>query len=403
MILNRPGHLALASLALAAFLTACGGGGADTTPRASISSVKVMGDSLADVGTFGIKFTIQGNDIYPERVAQTYGLPKGCNFFAATRDGSGNVTGFAPNATPGCTNYAVGGGVINPTGSGLSAADPRGLPVQIASATAGGNFGANDLLLIDGGGNDASTLVGAYLKASTDGGLAYTSVLGTVLTPAQVAAAAAGGSAGLAAAGSTYMSGLADNFYTLIKTGALDKGAQRIALLNMPGITNTPRFQTVLDAVAAATTAGAKAQGADDATAAALGVTARLQSETLFKSWVEAFNARLASKFAGDARVAVVDFYTEFNNQIANPAQFALTNVKTPACPIKGVGSDGLPEYDFPTCTDASLAANPPAGVSGGTSWYKTYAFSDSFHPTPYGHQLTAQLISRTLAQAGWL
>lgn len=397
MILNRTGHFALASLALAAFLTACGGGGADTTPRTSISSVKVMGDSLADVGTFGIKFTIQGNDTYPERVSQSYGLSKGCSFFKFTG------TTFIPNPTTGCTNYAVGGGVINPVGSGLTTADPRGLPVQMATATAAGNFGANDLLLIDGGGNDASTLVGAYLAAGRDGGVAYTTVLGTVLTPEQVAAAVAGGSAGLAGAGTTYMTALADNFYNLIKTGALDKGAQRVALLNMPGITNTPRFQLVLDSVAAATTAAAKAGGATDADAAAAGVAARASSETLFKGWVSAFNARLASKFAGDSRVAVVDFYTEFNNQIASPAQFGLTNVKTPACPVTGVGTDGLPTYDFLNCTDASLAAKPPAGQTNNPNWYKTYAFSDGFHPTPYGHQLLAQLISRTLAQAGWL
>jgi len=30
-------------------------------------------------------------------------------------------------------------------------------------------------------------------------------------------------------------------------------------------------------------------------------------------------------------------------------------------------------------------------------------AFSDGFHPTPYGHQLMSQLVSRSLAQAGWL
>ena len=49
--------LALSAVA-ALLLAACGGGGSDTTPRANITSVKVMGDSLADVGTFGgIKFT----------------------------------------------------------------------------------------------------------------------------------------------------------------------------------------------------------------------------------------------------------------------------------------------------------------------------------------------------------
>jgi outer membrane lipase/esterase len=67
------------------------------------------------------------------------------------------------------------------------------------------------------------------------------------------------------------------------------------------------------------------------------------------------------------------------------------------------VGSDGLPTYNFATCTDAALSAAPPAGATGGANWWKTWAFSDGFHPTPYGHQLLAQLISRTLAQAGWL
>lgn len=372
--------LTLTGLMLAALLSACGGGGGDTTPRASISNLKVMGDSLADVGTFGLKFTIQGNDTYPDRISQAYGLGKGCNFFTFTG------TTFAPNSTAGCSNFAIGGGVINAAGSGYQAADPRGVGVQLATATLAGNFGANDLLLIDGGGNDAAALVGAYLAAASDGGASYAALLGTLLTPAQVGAAAGGGQAGLAAAGNTYMSALADSFYAMIKAGALDKGAQRVAVLNMPGITNTPRFQMVLDSI------GAKA-----------GAPARAQSEALFKSWVVSFNTELATKFAGETRVAVVDFYTSFDDEIANPAQYQLSNVKTPACPITGVGSDGLPTYTFATCTDAALAANPPTGVTGGSSWYKSYTFSDGFHPTPYGHQLLAQLISRTLARAGWL
>jgi outer membrane lipase/esterase len=49
-----------------------------------------------------------------------------------------------------------------------------------------------------------------------------------------------------------------------------------------------------------------------------------------------------------------------------------------------------------------NLTAAPPAGVSG-AGWWKSYAFSDGFHPTPYGHQLLAQLISLSLARAGWL
>jgi outer membrane lipase/esterase len=152
------------SAVLVAVLAACGGGGSDTAPRTSVTTLRVMGDSLADVGTYGFKFTIQGNDTYPERVAQSYGLDKGCNFFSFTG------TTFAPNTKAGCTNYAIGNSVIHPASNGFTAADPRGLAVQLAAATAAGNFAAGDLLLVDGGGNDASALVGAYLAASKDGG-----------------------------------------------------------------------------------------------------------------------------------------------------------------------------------------------------------------------------------------
>jgi phospholipase/lecithinase/hemolysin len=100
--------------------------------------------------------------------------------------------------------------------------------------------------------------------------------------------------------------------------------------------------------------------------------------------------------------VVLVDFYTSFNDQIASPAQYSLTNVKTPACPITGLGSDGLPTYTFATCTDVALSATPPAGSDGTANWWKSYAFSDSFHPTPYAHDLLARRIMKSLADAGW-
>ena len=43
------------------------------------------------------------------------------------------------------------------------------------------------------------------------------------------------------------------------------------------------------------------------------------------------------------------------------------------------------------------------AGATGGADWWKSYAFADSFHPTPYAHQQIGQLLSRTLSTAGWL
>jgi outer membrane lipase/esterase len=375
------------TLFISLLLAACGGSdGGDTTPAVAITSVKVMGDSLPDSGTFGFKFTVQGanSKVYPEIIATSYGLPALCNVYTFTG------TTFIANPTQtGCTNSAIGGGRIN---NYTAPTSPQSIVLQLQNASAAGNYAAGDLLIIDGGGNDAADLIGAFLKAPTDGAASYAALLGTVLPAATVGAALAQGQAGLESVGATYLSALADTFYNTIKTSALDKGAQRVVVLNMPGITNTPRFQMALDGIAAAYGGGAA------------GAAARAHSEDVFKSWIVAFNTELAAKFAGNASVVLVDFYTSFNDQVAMPAQYSLQNTKTPACPITGVGSDGLPTYSFPTCTDAALSAmTPPAGATGGADWWKSYGFSDGFHPTPYGHQLLAQLISRSLAQAGWL
>jgi phospholipase/lecithinase/hemolysin len=386
--------VALLATAAAAILVGCGGGGADSTSqRAGITSVKVMGDSLSDSGVFtglpgfGRIFSVQGsssepNAIWTERITALLGAPQLCNFFKFTG------TTFTPNPTAGCTSFAVGGGRINnfdvSTGAGAS---PLSITYQLQVASAAGNYKSSDLLLLIGGGNDAADLVGAYLAASSDGGAKFAAMTGTLIAPATLGPMLMAGPTGVAQAGGVYMEKLADKFYDGIKASALDKGAERVALLNMPGITNTPRFQMVLGGIAASA-----------------GATARAQSEALFKSWVETFNARLATKVAGDKRIVLVDFYTAFNDQIANPAQYGLTNVTTPACPATGVGSDGLPAYNFQTCTASALSAmTPPAGATGGANWWQTYAFSDGFHPTPYGYQLLSQLVAKSLATAGWL
>jgi len=394
-------HFRLAAAATAvAILAACGGGGADpTSQRASITSIKVMGDSLSDVGVFkgiptnGRIFSVQDsasepNTDWTERIAALLGVPQLCNFFKYTGAAA------APfSLVPGCTSYAVGGGRINnfnpQTGAGAS---PFSITYQLQVASSAGNYKSTDLLLIDGGGNDAADLVGAYLNAAKDGGASYAAMTGTLIPAGTLAPMLANGQAGLAQVGGTYMVALADKFYGSIKTNALDKGAERILVLNTPGITNTPRFQMVLGGIAAAYGGGATGAGA------------RAQSEALFKSWVEAFNSRLATLVANDKRIVLVDFYTAFNDQIANPAQYGLTNVTTPACPITGMGSDGLPLYNFQTCTAAALSAmTPPAGATGGSNWWQTYAFSDGFHPTPLGYQLMSQLVAKSLATAGWL
>jgi phospholipase/lecithinase/hemolysin len=356
----------------AVVLGACGGGGSDTTPRTSISSVTVMGDSLADVGTFGLKFTVGGAAadtylIYPERIAQSYGIETLCPYFVAT-----SSTTFAPNPTAGCTDYAIGGGRINDFKAPTS---PLSVVVQLETAGAAG-YDDSDLLVIDGGGNDAADLVKGFLTANTDGGAGLAAVLTSMptrLDPAVVAAKLQ--AQAYAEVGGLYMTALADMFHDAIQANALDKGATHVAVLNMPGITRTPQFQGVLAQVQ-------QSVGADT----------RAAYEAMFDGWIQAFNAELAASFAGNANVVVVDFYTSFNDEVAHPDQYGLSNATTPTCPS-----------DFPTpCLDTDLSAAPPAGVTD-PDWWKTYAFADSFHPTPYGHQLLAQLIAKSLAAAGWL
>lgn len=367
-------------LALAALLAGCGGG-SETT------AVRVVGDSLADNGTFGFKFTVQGSAAEPlylwtERVASAVGAPALCPRYAALSSTSVALNSVATS----CTSYGVGGGRINPAGTAGDASAFSVLQqLKDASSTA---YADTELLLADGGGNDVADLIGAYLGASSDGGAAYVALLSELLTPAQVSAAAAGGTAGLAAAGGLYMVALANALADGINAHALNRGAKRVAVLNAPDVVKTPRFQQVLAGVAAASGGGAVGQATADAVAA------------LAKGWVQAYNAQLASRFSGESRVVVVDFYSELNKWLATPSAYGLTNTTTPACPVTGT-SGGLPTYTIGSCTSASLSANPPSGTTG-TDWWKTYVFSDNFHGTPRTNQLMADAVLTKLAEKGW-
>ncbi|MCE1250277.1 MAG: phospholipase [Comamonadaceae bacterium] len=374
-------RLQAAAVAAALVLAACGGGGADTTPVAPIHKVKVAGDSLADSGTFGIKFTVQGaganggpTQIWVDRVAANFGQSLCAHYLSTDR------TSFASSS--GCTNYAVGGGRINYYDAPTS---PYSIVQQLKDMGAAG-FGSDELLLVDGGGNDAADLIKAYILASLGAEAGYKALLGTVLDAASVDALWIQGAPGKAQAGGVYMQALAKQFAKAIQTEALAKGAPRVAVLNMPGVTRTPLFLMTLQNIS-------QSQGAE----------AAAQLAVLFDGWINTFNSQLAQSLAGDARVAVVDFYASFKDQSEHPAQYAYTNVTTPVCPV--VSQDPftkLPNYDFPSCTASTLSSNPPAGESG-ADWWKSHAFSDAFHPTPYAHQLMGQLVSRSLSQAGWL
>jgi phospholipase/lecithinase/hemolysin len=381
-------HLLAAAFAAAALLAACGGGDGTAGPRSDIQKVTVAGDSLADVGTFGLKFTVQnaadpaaGFPIFPQLVARNFGIEGQCNFYVF------NGTTFVANTTAGCTNFAVGGGrIVNPASNGGASA-PFSVPLQLATAlqAMGGAWSDTDLVLVDGGGNDAADLVGAYLGAAAGGAgvTNYQAFLAQQLDATTIADTLpqANGAAILAG---MYMQALADTYYEAIKTNTLDAGATHVVVLDMPDITLTPRFQAVLAGVG-------QAQGA--AAAAAL--------QGAIQQWISAFNARLEARIGGDERVALVPFHDDFTDEVAHPAAYGLSNATQAACPVTGTDTSGLPTYDFQTCTSAALDAAPPTGLAAG--WWQTWAFSDGFHPTPFGHRLLAASVSRAIARAGWL
>lgn len=344
------------------------------------SRVMVFGDSLSDSGTFGLKFTVQGSaatgpgsaDIWVERVASSLQALRLCPYF--------RYTGSTFTQAAGCTNFAIGGGRVNGFALG-NPADPRSIPVQLqAAAQVRGTYAANDVLLIDGGGNDAADLAGAYLTASSDP-QAFQALLASVLGQQATGVFLAGGANGALLATLSYMENLALNLANAIREHALQKGASRVVIMNMPDIALTPRFGAVLH--------GVTQQAGPDQAAAVKG---------LIQNWVNTFNQKLASEFTGNSKVAVLDFNATFRAQVASPESYGFTNGTDAACPITGFGSDSLPAYDFPSCTATALSA-----MSGKPSanWWETYLFSDGFHPTPKAHAQAAELALQLITQRG--
>ncbi|MBP8148760.1 MAG: SGNH/GDSL hydrolase family protein [Limnohabitans sp.] len=357
-----------AGLAALVVLGLAGCGGNDNlAPKTAINKIYVMGDSLADVGTFGgIKFTVQdpinpkNSLIWTQLIANNFGLDGSaqCNFYSI---------GNAVTTNSNCTNFAIGGArIFNKPADTLPTVGDQ-LTVRSAAP-----FAETDLLLVDGGGNDAADLATAFLTVAGGGNVAdYQAFLSQQLSLVELSNALTQDPSGSLAAG-LYMQNLAKTYYKAIKENALDKGAKRIGVLNVPDITVTPRFQAVL---------------------VSLGNNGPA-IQSLIRQWITAFNTQLKTSIAADSRIALVDFYTDFQDEVNKPADYGLINVTTPVCSVVKSENFG----NFP-CLSTELDAVPDKTAG----WWKNYAFSDGFHPTPYGHSLLAASVSRALARAGWL
>lgn len=371
-------RITLLGLASALALVSCGGGDS----LGPVTRIKVAGDSLNDSGTFGFKFTVQSGTPTPSKIwSDVVNDGLGLSPLCARYTGTG-PTAVIPNPNAGsCTSHAIGGGRVS------LAAVPNYSPElavgkQLQDLGSAGNYASGDMLMVNGGGNDAADLTGAFL--ANDNGASYAALLGTQLTPAEMQAAAAGGQAGMANAGGLYMQRLATQLAKSVSDHALNKGARRVIVVTMPDITRTPRFLTLLAGIAATQ---------NQATADAVRATVN--------AWTQAFNQQLSSAFTGDGRVAVADFYTELNRWTSTPSAYGLTNATTPACPVTGQDAQGLPSYTIATCTAAGLSAAPPTGVTD-PDWWQSYVFSDNFHGTPKTNQLMGQVVLSLMTARGW-
>jgi len=356
-------HLkSVAALATTLALAACGGGGAgDQAPKVQLSSMVSFGDSLSDVGSYatpgllalsggaGGKYTINGPDakIWVERLAEQVGVPQPC----AAQTGlnaSGPLASLAATITnhAGCYDYAQGGsrvtedvGVANQALLSLTPPDTSGYLGQLTVPVVtqiqryllanGGKFNGKELVTLLAGGNDL--FINLAAAASTG----------------PTAAVTAMGTAGAELAG-------------YVKNLILANGAKYVVVVNLPDVSKTP-----------------------------FGLSEDTATQGLINTMVTTFNSQLQQGLSG-LDVAYVDAYTVSRDQNANPAQYGLTNVTTPACDLSTAKNP----------LQSSLVCNSNNLVAGDVSHYE---FADSVHPTPYGYQLLAQLVASEMAKKGWL
>lgn len=200
--------------------------------------------------------------------------------------------------------------------------------------------------------------LGAPISLATPGDATLTAIVTAAATAANTAGgnyAATNGPAAVAA-----MAQAGGELAAYVKNLIVGKGAKYVAVVNLPDVSLTP---------------SAKAQSAE--------------TQALISNMVIYFNTQLQSGLAGVAGVTLVDAYADNRNQIANPKNYDLSNVRDTACNLELANALG-----------SSLVCNASNINPGDVSHY---LFADTVHPTPYGYKLLAQLVTKSLVLAGWL
>ena len=339
-----PTKMALLMAALA--LSACGGGGSDTATKLSFSSMVSFGDSLSDVGTYkvgaiaavgGGKWTVNGTTTGPvnwtELLASQLNLPAPCAAQTGLQSNLSALPAVAVVDHPTCTNYAQGSARVT------SVYAPNSTTLQTT-------LGATNIGLI------ALPLANQFAK--------HLSVHGNY-TGKELVTVMVGGNdvfmhLNAVAAVVDYVNA------ALVQTSLLDRGAKYVVVVNLPSVANTP-----------------------------LGLGQSANTQALLTSMATTYNNTLQNALAGKAGVLYVDAYTQGLDQTANPAQYGLTNVTTPAC---RADSSNILAGSSLACT----TSNTLSGVD-----VSTYQYADTVHPTPAGYKLLNRYIALQLAKAGWL
>ncbi len=120
-------------------------------------------------------------------------------------------------------------------------------------------------------------------------------------------------------------------------------------------------------------------------------------SQPLILAMTTAFNTALEKALAGADGVLFVDAFSENQRQFIDPAHYDLANVKDVACNLN------FPANVLDVTKDGSgsaIVCNGNNLISADTS---RYLFADNVHPTPYGHKLLAQYVTKAMVLAGWL
>ena len=393
---------AWAAVGAALLVAGCGGGGnGDQSPRVAITSLVSFGDSLSDVGNANVgtvallhggQWTVNSATAknWTAYVAAQYGLPAPCAAQtgltpSTTLTGAG-FAGAAIANNPNCLNYAQGSARVtnvygphsialrtflnNAVAAGYGDThEPLGLtalPItaQIDNHLAAHSFTGHELVTVLAGANDIFMNLNGVSSASAGGSAAVGAAILAGWSSGDQAAVAAGGVAATTAATNAALAAMntaGADLAGYIKTKILGNGAKYVVVLNVPDVATSPY---------------------------ALGIPSAIP---LINLMVRTFNTRLQTDLTGVSGVHIVDAYTNGRDQVANPAQYGLTDVTHSAC-------------------DPTSAANPLAGssltctasstITGDTSHY---LFSDGVHFTPFEYQFIGQLVGKELLIAGWL